>query len=69
MVVKYLFVRIWDRICISLSTVSLHCSYEAEAVRQCLIDGKTECDAMPLDETLMIAETMDTILKQLGVEY
>ena len=47
----------------------LHCSYEAEAVRQCLIDGKTECDAMPLDETLTIAETMDAILKQLGVKY
>ena len=49
--------------------VSLHCSYEAEAVRQCLIDGKTECDTMPLDETLVIAEIADTILKQLGVEY
>ena len=44
-------------------------SYEAEAVRQCLINGKTECDAMPLDETLVIAETMDTILKQLGVKH
>ena len=44
-------------------------SYEAEAVRQCLIEGKTECDAMPLDETLVMAETMDTILKQLGVKY
>ena len=43
--------------------------YEAEAVRQCLVEGKTECDAMPLDETLVIAETMDTILQQLGVKY
>ena len=47
----------------------LYTSYEAEAVRQCLIDGKTECDAISLDETLVIAETMDTILKQLGVKY
>ena len=43
--------------------------YEAEAVRQCLVEGKTECDAMPLDETLLIAETMDNVLKQLGVKY
>jgi len=44
-------------------------SYEAEAVRRCLVEGKTECEAMPLDETLIIAETMDSILEQLGVKY
>jgi len=44
----------------------VHCSYEA--VRQCLIEAKTECDAMPLDEALVIAENMDTILKQLELE-
>ena len=67
--VKHQLVQFATQIC--LYTVFLHTirSYEAEAVRQCLIDGKTECDAMSLDETLVIAETMDTILKQLGVKY
>ena len=47
----------------------LSCSYEAEAVRRCLVDGKTECETIPLDESLIIAETMDSILEQLGVKY
>ena len=46
-----------------------HCRYEAEAVRRCLVEGKMECEAMPLDETLIIAETMDAILEQIGVKY
>jgi len=33
------------------------------------VDGKTECEAIPLDESLIIAETMDSILEQLGVKY
>ena len=53
----------------TLQGILIHYRYEAEAVRRCLVEGKTECNAMPLDETLVIAETMDNILKQLGVKY
>jgi predicted dehydrogenase len=35
--------------------------YEALAVMDCIQAGQTECDVMPLDETLAIMQTMDTI--------
>jgi predicted dehydrogenase len=38
--------------------------YEALAVIDCIQQGKTECEIMPLDETLAILKTMDTIRKQ-----
>ena len=44
-------------------------NYEAAEVARCLREGKTESDVMPLDETLSIMETMDTIRAQWGLKY
>ena len=41
-------------------------SYEAMDVRCCICEGKTESAAMPLEESLVMAEIMDEIMKQLG---
>ena len=43
--------------------------YEAAEVMACLRAGKLESDLMPLDETLSIMETMDTIRAQWGLRY
>jgi predicted dehydrogenase len=43
--------------------------YEAMHVMACLRDGKTESDIMPLDETLALMRTLDTIRAQWGLEY
>ena len=40
--------------------------YEAEEVRQCIRSGKTESEIMPLVHTQMVANIMDTVMKQLG---
>ena len=40
--------------------------YEAEEVRKCLLEGMKESSVMPLDETQMIAEIMDEVLRQVG---
>ena len=42
---------------------------EAEEVGRCITEGKTESDAMPLDETISIMETMDTIRSQIDLTY
>jgi predicted dehydrogenase len=44
-------------------------SHEATEVMRCLREGKRESDKMPLDETLSIMETMDTIRAQWGLRY
>jgi dihydrodiol dehydrogenase / D-xylose 1-dehydrogenase (NADP) len=44
-------------------------SYEAQAVRECIAAGKTECPLMPLNESIILAEINDAIRKQLGVRY
>lgn len=44
-------------------------NYEADEVHRCLRAGKTESDIMPLDETLAIMETMDTLRAQWGLKY
>jgi predicted dehydrogenase len=44
-------------------------NYEALEVSQCLRDGKLESDIMPLDETLAIMKTLDTIRSQWGLKY
>jgi predicted dehydrogenase len=44
-------------------------NYEALEVMNCLRDGKTESDVMPLDETLAIMRTMDQIRAQWGLRY
>lgn len=43
--------------------------YEAAAVMRCLIEGKLESSLMPLDESLSIMQTMDTIRAQWGLVY
>ncbi len=40
--------------------------YEAEEVRRCLSEGKKESDAMSLQETQLVAELMDEVLRQVG---
>jgi predicted dehydrogenase len=44
-------------------------NYEALEVSQCLRDGRLESDIMPLDETLAIMKTLDTIRAQWGLKY
>ncbi len=43
--------------------------YEACAVMDCILAGKTECEVMPLDETLSIVKTLDSVRKQWGFRY
>lgn len=44
-------------------------NYEAAAVMECLRLGKLESEVMPLDETLIIMQTMDEIRAQWGLRY
>ena len=44
-------------------------SYEAEEVRACLIASKQESYHMTLDQSQVIADIMDDVMKQLGVTY
>ena len=44
-------------------------NYEAQEVTDCLRAGKTESAIMPLDETLTIMQTMDTLRAQWGLKY
>jgi len=44
-------------------------NYEAAEVARCLREGRTESDTMPLDETLSIMKTMDTIRAQWNLKY
>ncbi|NJO05538.1 MAG: Gfo/Idh/MocA family oxidoreductase, partial [Chloroflexaceae bacterium] len=44
-------------------------SHEAIAVREAIQAGRIESDIMPLDETLGLLETMDTIRAQWGMVY
>lgn len=43
--------------------------YEIQAVNHALRQGRLETGLMPLDESLSIAETMDTIRAQWGLKY
>jgi predicted dehydrogenase len=43
--------------------------FEAEEAMQCLREGRKESRIMPLDETLSIMKTLDTLRKQWGLEY
>ena len=43
--------------------------YQAIEVINCLRKGKLESDVMPLDESLSIIKTMDTVRAQWGLEY
>lgn len=44
-------------------------SYQAVEAMACLREGRTESEAMPLDETLRIMETLDSIRAQWGLKY
>lgn len=44
-------------------------NYEAIEAMRCLRAGLTESEIMPLDETLAIMTTMDTLRKQWGLKY
>ena len=44
-------------------------NYEAQEVMDCLRAGKNESTVMPLDETLTIMQTMDTLRAQWGLKY
>ena len=43
--------------------------FQAIAVQDAVLAGKTEAAEMPLDESVVLAETMDEIRRQLGVAY
>jgi predicted dehydrogenase len=44
-------------------------NYEASEVMRCLRTGESESALMPLDETLLVMKTMDTIRAQWGLVY
>jgi len=44
-------------------------NYEALEVNQCLREGKLESSIMPLDESLVIMQTLDTLREQWGFKY
>ncbi len=44
-------------------------NYEAIEVGRCLRAGKKESDTMPLDETLAVIKTLDTVREQVGLKY
>ena len=44
-------------------------NYEAEAVMQCLREGKTECDLMPHAESITVMETMDRMRAAWKMKY
>ena len=50
-----------------LNSVGLR--YEAAAVRECILAGKTESDVAPLDQSQIIADIMESGLQTLGVKY
>jgi len=43
--------------------------YEAMAVMDCIRAGKTECDVVPLDESIKIIRMIDAIRFELGIHY
>jgi predicted dehydrogenase len=43
--------------------------FEIEEVHQCLAEGRTESDVMPLDETLALARNLDEIRRQIGLVF
>lgn len=43
--------------------------YEATAVMDCIREGKTECEVMPLDDSLAIMKILDTIREQWNLSY
>jgi predicted dehydrogenase len=54
---------------ITLPLVGNGYNYEAAEAMRCIRAGATESAVMPLDETLSIMRTLDTIRAQIGVRY
>jgi len=50
-------------------TNSVGLRYEAQHVRECLKKGLKESPVVSLDETLLLAELMESVRKQVGVDY
>ena len=50
-----------------LNSTGLH--YEAEEVYKCIKGGKKESSVMPLEQSLIVAEIAEEIMKQIGVIY
>jgi len=48
---------------------SANMSYESNHVRECIKAGMTESPLVTLDETIVMAEIMESIRKQVGVTY
>lgn len=40
-----------------------------DAFNNCIREGKTRCETIPLEETMAVSEIMDVILGQIGVSY
>jgi predicted dehydrogenase len=43
--------------------------FEIAAMQSCIEQGRTECDLMPLDESVAMAGTLDRIRAQIGLVY
>jgi hypothetical protein len=43
--------------------------FEIDEVHRCLAEGRLESDVMPLAETLVLAQTLDTIRTQIGLSF
>ena len=50
-------------------TNSTGLSYEAREVKKCIDGGQKESSVMPLEHTLIVAEIMEEVMRQLGVIY
>ncbi len=50
-----------------LNSVGLR--YEAIAVREYILAGKTESDVAPLEQTQIVADIVESALQTLGVKY
>jgi len=44
-------------------------NYQAEEVARCIAAGRTESDIMPLDESIVLLETLDELRAQWGLKY
>lgn len=53
----------------AFDTIGNGYNYEAAEVARCLRAGKIESEVMPLDETLALMKTLDTIRGQWGLRY
>jgi dihydrodiol dehydrogenase / D-xylose 1-dehydrogenase (NADP) len=61
--------NVFDKQTIRVPTVGNGYNYEAIEAGKCIRAGKTESETLPLDETLSIMGTLDTIRSQWGLKY